>query len=239
MLPYKVTGKYELLVAALSEIGASADYGEIALSKPVLSCFRSGEDGEVVFECTIHLKGWRWKGVSPRGRINILIHARERIRRTDHVLLSSTICVNYFTASDDQIELLQAFHYDYDPKQRDHPVFHMQVTNRCVALSAADSESLEIRLPATPAPPVLRCARVPTCDMTLASVLLCLAADHVGGPLFAEFFAKICDLQKELPQPNIDILCNSLGTPVQDVHSSHWFRHTVVIPERNGVGPAG
>jgi hypothetical protein len=227
MLPYKVTGKYEILINALSEAGASADCGDVALAKPVLSCFRSDDSGEVFFDCTLYLKKWRWKGVSTKERINILIHAKERIRRADQVLLSSTVCVNYFTASDDQPKLLQAFHYDYDPGQADHPLFHLQVTNRSIALSSAESEQLDMQMPAAVSPAVLRCARVPTCDMTLASVLLCLAADHVGGALFAEFLAKICEFQKEMPQPNIDKLGQSLGTPVQNVRSSHWFRHVV------------
>jgi len=225
MLPYKVTVKYELLIAALSEVGTRADCGEVALAKPIHSCFCSDDSGVVFFDCTLYLKSWRWKGVSKRERVDILIHARERIRQADHVLLSSAVCVNYFTTSGAQAELLQAFHYDYDPHQRDHPLFHMQVTNRCIALSAADSERLEIHLPVAAPPAVLRCARVPTCDMTLASVLLCLAADHVGGGFFAECVGKICELQKEMPQPNIATLRQSLGSPVKDVRSSHWFRH--------------
>lgn len=224
MLPYKVTAKYELLIEALSLAGTSADCGEVVLAKPVLGCFSPDNADEESFDCTLYLKGWRWKGVSPKERINILIHAKERIRSTDHVLLSSTVCVNYFTALDNVPKLLQAFHYDYDPGQKDHPLFHMQVTNRCIALSSVDIEQLEIQIPAAVAP-VLRCARVPTCDMTLASVLLCLAADHVGGGLFAEFLEKIYEFQKEMPQPNIDKLRHSLGVPVQDVRSSHWFRH--------------
>ena len=225
MLPYKVTEKYERLISALSEAGTGADCGEVAAARPVLSCFRSDDSGEVIFDCTLYLKSWRWKGVSTKERINILIHAKERIHRTNQVILSSTVCVNYFTVSDEHLAFLQAFHYDYDPGQKDHPLFHMQVTNRCIALSTEDSEQLELQMPVAVAPAVLRCARVPTCDMTLASVLLCLAADHVGGPLFAEFLAKICDLQKEMPQPNIDKLGNSLGIQVRDVRSSHWFRH--------------
>jgi hypothetical protein len=116
--------------------GTRADCGEVAVAKPVLSCFRSDGAGEVSFDCTLYLKSWRWKGVSTKERINILIQAKERIRRADRVLLSSTVCVNYFTSSDRQMQLLQAFHYDYDPAQKGHPLFHMQVTNRCIALSA-------------------------------------------------------------------------------------------------------
>lgn len=225
MLPYKVTGKYELLIDALSKVGTNADCGEVALPKPAISCFSFEDSGVVVFDCIMYLKSWRWRGASKKERVNILVHAKERIRRSDQVLLSSTVCVNYLTVADDRSDLLQAFHYDYDPGQADHPLFHMQITNRCIALSATDLELLEMQLPAVATPPVLRCARVPTCDMTLASVLLCLAADHVGGKLFEEFLAEICELQKEMPHPNLDTLGRSLGASIRDVRSSHWFRH--------------
>lgn len=100
MLPYKVTEKYERLINALSEAGTGADCGEVAWARPVRSCFRSDDSGEVFFDCTLYLKSWRWKGVSTKERINILIHAKERIHRTNQVILSSTVCVNYFTVSD-------------------------------------------------------------------------------------------------------------------------------------------
>lgn len=227
MLPYKVTAKYEELIEALRTTGTNADCGEIAEAKPINSCFRSDEDGHEYFECVLHLKEWKWKGVSGKERINILVHAREKIRRNDRALLSSSVCVNYFTLGSGQADLLQAFHYDFEPTQRDHPLFHMQVTNRCITLSPEDTQELEIQIPAAVAPTVLRCARVPTCDMTLASVLLCLAADHVGGELFAEFFDRICELQKEMPRPNIDALGQSLGGGISDIRSSHWFRHVM------------
>ena len=225
MLPYKVRGKYESLIEALSKVGTDADCGEATLPKPVASCFHSAADPSVVeFDCVFYLKSWRWKGVSKSERINILVHAKEYIQRADQVLLKSTVCVNYFTGPADAPILLQAFHYDFDPEPADHPLFHMQVTNRCIALTAEAIASLEVRLPAGDAQPVLRCARVPTCDMTLASVLLCLAADHVGGTIFIEFLKKICELQADLPQPAIELLRNNLGSPVRNVRSSHWFR---------------
>ncbi len=229
MLPYKVTGKYELLITALNDAGASADCGEVLTSKPIVSCFRQSEKApeEVLFDCVLILKSWRWKGVSKAERINILIEAKERIRRDNFALLSSSVSVNYFSDANGQPQLLQAFHYDYASDQPDHPLFHLQVTNRCIALSQQDCEQLDIELPAEVAPGVLRCARVPTCDMTLASVLLCLAADHVGGELFTEFLDKLCEYQREMPQPNIDKLIESFGNPVQDIRSSHWFRHAV------------
>lgn len=223
MLHHSVTGKYEALIQELKDVGTKANCGDVTEAKPIHSCFRSDTAGNELFECALHLKEWRWKGVSGKERINILVQAREKIRRSDYRLLNSTVCVNYFRVHDGK--LLQAFHFDYNPCQPDHPLFHMQVTDRCIELSAADLAALEVTLPAPGENGVLRCARVPTCDMTLASVLLCLAADHVGGTIFAEFFARICDLQKDMPQPDIVKLRESLGASPGNVRSSHWFRH--------------
>ncbi|HMG11728.1 MAG TPA: hypothetical protein VK571_01000, partial [Gemmatimonadaceae bacterium] len=160
---------------------------------------------------------------SGKERINILVQAREKIRREDQLLLTSVVAVNYFEVPSGQ--LLQAFHFDYDPDQADHPLFHMQVTNRCIELPPGYVEQLEINIPPEPAARVLRCARIPTCDMTFASVLLCLTADHVGGTIFAEFLERICELQQEMPQPDIGKLSDSLGAALTNVRSSHWFRH--------------
>src|SRR5208283_1891546 len=112
-----------------------------------------------LFDCILYLKSWRWKGVSKKERINILIHARERIRQDNQSLLASSVCVNYFNGPSDRPELLQAFHYDYTADQPDHPLFHMQVTDRCIDLSDSDSNQLEMKIPAESPPPVLRCAR--------------------------------------------------------------------------------
>lgn len=229
MLPYKVTEKYDLLVTALEEASVNADCGMVELAKPVQGCFKQVSAAKVSFECILHLKDWKWKGVSKstKERVNILVHAKESIRKRDHALLSSTVCVNYFVSEAGAGRLLQAFHYDYNPCQRDHAMFHMQMTNRCIAVDgpAIESLKLEFSLPNEAAAIVVRSARVPTCDMTLASVLLCLAADHVGGAHFSEFFSRACDLQTEMPHPLIGKLRKSLGATPANLHSSHWFQH--------------
>jgi hypothetical protein len=226
MLPYKVTQKYEALIQGLRDAGTSADCGDVAEARPIGACFRVNDAGDVVlFECALHLKQWKWKGVSGKERINILVQAREKIRREDQVLLTSVVAVNYFEVPSG--ELLQAFHFDYDPVQVDHPLFHVQVTNRCIELPPESVEQLEINMPPEPAHHVLRCARIPTCDMTFASVLLCLTADHVGGIIFAEFLERVCELQQNMPQPDIGKLSASLGAGAANMRSSHWFRHTL------------
>lgn len=225
MLPYSVTGKYEALIEKLREAGTSADCGDVASARPILNCFRVDDTGEFAhFDCTLRLKEWKWKGVSGKERINIIVRAQEKIRRADHALLNSNVSVNYF---DQQGKLLQAFHFDHDPAQADHPLFHLQVTNRCIPLTDEEALELEFTMPAEAGDKVLRCARVPTCDMTLASVLVCLTADHVGGKIFAEFLESICALQGEMPLPNIGKLSASLGGPIINVRSSHWFRHAL------------
>jgi len=186
-----------------SETGASADCGEVALARPVLSCFRSNDAGEVVFDCTLLLKNWRWKGVSTRERINILIHARERIHRTSQVLLSSTVCVNYFTASNDQ---QNSSRHSTTITTKPSGIIHCSTCRSLIDVLLCrpeDMSSLKYKCRRKRQHRYSVAREFQLADMTLASVVLCLAADHVGGGLFAEFWKKIVEFQKEMPHPNI------------------------------------
>jgi len=228
MLPYEVTEKYEALVTALEEASYGANCGFVEKVNPLQTCFRTQAGGRVFFNCILHLKEWKWKGVSGKQHgVNILIQAQEVIRQRDQALLSSTVSVNYFDVSAENTQLLQAFHFDYNPCQRDHALFHMQVTNTCITLSGNEAEALKVEftIPQNTNPKCLRSARVPTCDMTLASVLLCLAADHIGGSFFTEFLERVRELQVKMPQPLIGKLRRSLAAAPAHLHSSHWFMH--------------
>jgi hypothetical protein len=228
MLPYDVTEKYEALVTALEEASYGANCGFVEKVNPLQACFRTQAGGKVIFNCILHLKEWKWKGVSGKQHgVNILIHAQEVIRQRDQALLSSIVSVNYFDISAENTRLLQAFHFDYNPCQRDHALFHMQVTNTCITLSGNEAEALKVEfsIPQNANPKCLRSARVPTCDMTLPSVLLCLAADHIGGSFFTDFLERVRELQVKMPQPLIGKLRRSLGATPENLHSSNWFMH--------------
>ena len=222
---------YENLVAAFEDAGIEADCGFVEKNQNPCACFIPGERGRETFKCIIHCKNWKWKSSTNTDRetkrVSILIQVEETIRRRDQALLSSVVHVDYLSVNNGQASLLQAFHYDYDPCQRDHAFFHAQVTDECCEVSEVEKDALKIdfALPARLEAPRHRGARIPTCDMTMPSVLVCLAADHIGGKVFRTFREKVCELQQNMPLPLIGKLRRSLGAESSDLRSSHWFAH--------------
>jgi len=225
VLPYEITQAYEALVADLEDKGISGGCGSIKPNRPLLGCFKSLDAERVHFECYLHLKEWKFRGVSPK-RIHILLHAQEQIRRSDRILLSSTVQVSYFTVENTNATLLQSIHFDYGPNQDAHPLFHAQVTNKPISLPANETDSLEFDFQVVlPAHSWFRDARIPTSDMTFPSVLLCLAADHLGPSFFNAFLKKVRDLQKKMPCSSFEDLKASLAAEPNHFRSSHWFAH--------------
>jgi hypothetical protein len=157
------------------------------------------------------------------------VSIREIIRRGDQALLSSVVQVNYLTVKDKKAELLQAFHFDYDPCQRDHALFHAQVSDEAIAVSSADKLTLKIdfSLPEGTTQTRHRSVRIPTCDMTFSSVLVSLVADHIGGAFFSKFRSRASELQEKMPLPLIEKLRKSLEAKTKNFRSSHWYCHTM------------
>jgi hypothetical protein len=83
---------------------------------------------------------------------------------------------------------------------------------------------IDFNLPG-PRPKCVRNARIPTCDMTFPSVLVALAADHIGGEHFNTFRNRASELQEEMPLPLIEKLRKSLKAESRDLRSTHWFAH--------------
>jgi len=220
---------YQNLLNAFEDASIEANCGLVEKSCDPAACFKPGDNGRETFNCIVHCKDWKWRSTSSGRegkRINILLRIAETIRRRDQALLTSVVQVNYLSVDERRASLLQAFHFDYNPCQRDHALFHAQLTDECFEIPSTDIDSLKIDF-AMPerATPRIRCARIPTCDMTFPSVLVCLAADHIGGVLFQGFRSKASELQKKMPYPLITKLKRSLGTDSMDLRSSHWFAH--------------
>jgi hypothetical protein len=233
MLPAKVIMSYGNLVSAFESISDEANCGIVLKVQDPCACFRSERNGRASFECLIHCKNWKWKSATASKHktkvVNIVIAARERIRRRDLALLSSVVQVNYFEVNNAQARLLQAFHYDYDPCQQNHALFHAQVSDDMIGLSKSDSEALGIdfALPEKVTETRHRSVRIPTCDMTFSSVLVSLVADHMEGLFFRKFRDIASEHQKEMPLPLIRKLCRSLKADTKDFRSSHWYCHTM------------
>jgi hypothetical protein len=227
-VPYDVISPYEALLAALDDTAARANCGFVKYSKSLLPFFEQQADGAVAFRCHIHLQEWRARGSSRRERIHMLIHAEETFRRArpTSILLKSTVRVSYFAIEENRTRVLQTVHYDYGPVQPLHPEFHAQLSSEVVQLSAQDATELEFPYHPNPAHDVCKSARIPTSDMTLPSVLLCLAADHIEAGFFPEFLHCVRDLQDKLPQPPDGTTRQSILASPRNLRSSHWFAHT-------------
>jgi hypothetical protein len=61
--------------------------------------------------------------------------------------------------------------------------------------------------------------------MTIASVLYCLAADHLPPTIFEKFTKDVQAIEGRLPTLNFDALRESLEGNRDHFKSSHWFAH--------------
>jgi hypothetical protein len=208
ILPYDVTGPYETLLKSLEDAAIKANCGFTKVTDPLLECFTRQDDGTTIFNCFVHLQDWKAR----KQRLHILLHVQETIgQKPDYRLERSTVRVNYFKVSEGNAQLLQSIHFDFGPSQHRHPVFHAQLTNECVSLSEEVAAQLEFGFRQLPCATCFKEARIPTSDMTLPSVLLCLAADHFESE-FEPFFDTVLELQKTLPQPVFEKTRASLQT---------------------------
>jgi hypothetical protein len=227
VLPYSTGAKYDALVDTLQEIAEQADCGTVLWTKPLSGRFHANS-GKAVLDAYLHLRRWKWRGSSSKRRLNILLHVRETVQCSDKVLLASNVHVDHYFVEEDSAKLLQSVHFDFGGQQDCHPVFHVQICADPIQLDQKTAEELEFefRIEADHVS-CSRDTRIPTCDMTIASVLLCLAADHFAKPFFCQFRDKAVELQPQLPQPTFLILRESLAANLQHLSSSHWFAHTL------------
>ncbi len=222
---------YDTLIAALEDASNKDDaMVKGTQHRPVASWFSTNE-GADTFGGILHLCQWKEHQTSrseqPK-RLSILVEVSEAIRRTGRtcVLEKSTVRVTYYRLSANQPVFVLGMHFDYTPGQMMHPVFHMQTTNEQPVLNEDAVRELGFTFPRTDCQAVsLRNVRIPTCDMTLPSVLLCLAANHLSPTSFTEFLDKVRAHLKILPRPELGRLMESILADNTHLCSSHWFEH--------------
>jgi hypothetical protein len=225
VLTYGDRGKYDALINALEDTSAQANCGSIAWTKPLSNQFRHA-DGYANFTAFLHLRDWKWRGTSKKG-IHILLSIQERIRCADKTLVASSIHSDYYFVETNKAKLLHSIHFDFDGMRDCHPLFHAQLCSDRVVLDDFIKNEIEFDYEIDPTPSsCFRDARIPTCDMTLPSVLLCLAADHFERPFFCQFREQATILQNDLPHPVITSLRESIAGAPNHIRSSHWFSHT-------------
>lgn len=224
--PYRLTGAYESFLAEFQKAIEDGD-GRVLPSSPLPSCFRqSGEKESVDFEICLYVKKCPCRQLPHGKRLDIAIKARERLEKGSWSLTKSTVYVNYFVLSGSVAQLVRAVHYDFEKGgQTGHPFFHAQLSDEAIADGDLRSTGFDLTLK-LPEESNERCVgtRIPTPDMTLASVLYCLVADHLGAAIFTQFANNVHSIEGRLPPLSFDAIKESLQRSVH-FKSSHWFAH--------------
>lgn len=226
--PYAVGGAYESLIETFRKTAEDADRNISLLPPPVLSCFtQPGSAATAEFKECFYLKNWPCRKLGGDKRLDIVVKALETFARPAWSLTKSTVYVNYFVVSGSEAELVQSLHYDFvQDGQDDHPFFHVQLTHELIPETDLRSAGFDLEVKASSQ--TNHCwvtTRIPTPDMTLASVLYCLVADHFGEGVFRQFAKDVHSVQERLPSPNFEAMKKSLQKSMVHFKSSHWFAH--------------
>jgi hypothetical protein len=234
--PNKVGSAYESLLEAFRAAVEDANLQIAIPARPVRSCFvQTGDATTAAFKECIYLKGWPCRRLAGAKRLDVVIRALETFARPSWSLVKSTVYLNYFVVSDSTAELVQALHYDFvEGGQPSHPFFHVQLSDEPIPEDDLRSTGfdLQVRLPAQPN----QCwvtTRIPTSDMTLASVLYSLVADHLGEGTFSQFAKDVHPIQERLPLPNCQAMRKSFQESMTHFKSSHWFAHMEETPQES------
>jgi hypothetical protein len=226
--PSEVWSAYENLLEAFRGAAEAANLQVKFPERPVASCFtESGKGTTVAFKRSLYVKGCPCGKLSRGERLDIVIMALEDIAKGSWLLKKSTVYLNYFAVSNSEAHLVQALHYDFEEGgQPGHPFFHVQLTDEPIAEGDLRSTGFDLELKLQEqSKQCCVTTRIPTPDMTLASVLYCLVADHLKGGIFSEFAERVHSIQNRLPGPCFDALKKSLQEPLVHFKSSHWFAH--------------
>ena len=234
ILPTKLWAAYEDFLYSFQTAVEQTSGQVFSPDRPIASCFTRSGNATVEFKRCLYLKGLRSRRLSGSKRLDLVIMAMEELERGtgEHdkevwTLRKSTVQLNYIVVADGVGRLAQALHFDFDQAgQRDHPFFHVQLTDELIA--AAECLVGHVDFDIQPPSERSECyvtTRIPTCDMTLASVLYCLAADHFGGAIFNQFAQEVLSIEDRLPPLRFDALKKSVDTSPLHFKSVHWFAH--------------
>ena len=204
-------------------------------SVPIKDCFTdSGDAASAEFTYFVYLKNWPCRRLTRTKQLDVVVKVRERFRRGGQwQLTKSTVYVNYFVVTDGRRVLAQALHYDFDEAgQPAHPFFHLQLMDDPIPQNELANTGINVEFEVRePAGECFVATRIPTADMTFASVLYCLMADHMGagtgsGPaIFTAFAKNVKTIQGRLPPLSFDALRNSFQASFRNFKSPHWFAH--------------
>lgn len=222
-LSYGQLNAYERLIESFSAAVEGAGGRLRVPDVPLRSCFTPQGTASVEFKRCLYLRDCPCKKKSSGQRMDIAISVCEEITPSCWSLDRSTVYVNYFFVKGTEATLVQALHYDFFPGgQAGHPFFHAHLTAELICLAEFHDLGVELQQDVAEVPII---TRIPTSDMTLASVLYCLAADHLEPTIFAKFAKDVQAIENKLPTLRFDALKESLEGNRDHFKSSHWFAH--------------
>jgi hypothetical protein len=220
--PNDLGSAYESCVRAFQQAVEDANGDAILPARPVLNSFESTGATTAEFRLSMWLKNWPHRKLGNK-RLDIVIRALERFQVPSWDLTQSTVYANYFVVSEAKAHLVQSLHYDFVAGgQTCHPLFHVQLTHELIDLEGIEVD-IELKLQDDPSLCWVT-TRIPTSDMTLASVLYCLVADHLSEGIFREFEKHFLSIQERLPRLSYGPLKDSVSNS-EHFKSSHWFAH--------------
>ncbi len=231
--PNPVRSAYESFLAEFQRAAEQAGKQIKTAECPVQSLFTKTAATTATFELCLYLEKWPSRRLSAAKRLDVAVKALEEFATDpEWRLTKSTVYLNYILVSDSKGELVQALHYDFDANVisiNPHPLFHVQLNHDFIPehdLRAANASfDLEL-IPSSADDECLGTTRIPTPDMTLASVLYCLVADHLQPAIFEDFAERVhVILQDRLPPPHFDSIKTSMNESTAHFKSSHWFAH--------------
>jgi hypothetical protein len=233
-LPPKIWLAYETVLESFRTAVEEAGRQVFFPDRPVASSFTGSGQATVEFKRCLYLRDLPSRQLSGSKRLDVVIMASEELQKGtgEHerelwTLRKSKVQLNYIVVGDGIGKLAQALRFDFDQAgQPDHPFFHVQLNDELIAAGECltGHVDFEVQIPSERSECCVT-TRIPTCDMTLASVLYCVAADHLGGPIFKQFAQKVISLEDRLPPLRFDALKNSIATSPLHFKSVHWFAH--------------
>jgi len=228
LAPNKVGSAYEDFVQAFCTAAEDANSKVVLPDRPLRSCFTASGDTTAAFNSCLYLKDWPCRKLARIKRLDIVIKALEAFTVGDPWLLTkSTVYLDYFVVANSAASLAQSLHFDFvDGGQADHPFFHVQLGDEGIPHDDLRSAGFDLQLNVPQqSNECWVTTRIPTPDMTLASVLYCLVANHLQTGIFRQFAEKISSIQDRLPHPVFEKLRMSFQESSVHFKSSHWFAH--------------
>jgi hypothetical protein len=227
--PNKIRSAYEDFLGFF-QMAVEDNAGQVFFpDRPLGSCFTDSGQAGVEFRRCLYVKNLPCKYLAGAKRLDVVMVGLEELEKDDPWRVKkSTVYLNYFIVSDGKAQLVQALHFDFDEgMQANHALFHLQLSNDLI--SDEDRRSAHFHLELQPPGQANECrvtTRIPTPDMTLTSVLYCLAADHLRSDIFGQFAERVGPIHDRLPPLRFAALKSSVEKSSLHFKSPHWFART-------------